>query len=86
MLLDMLGHSRPTPALQLPCPSWVPEPGSDSRMLQDLGQLDAIMSFWELSQPLVSRLCEHFNLPCNPPAAVDDARDKQVRWLLLLHI
>ena len=46
--------------------------------LQDYGQLDAIMSFWELSQPLVSRLCEHFNLPCNPPAAVDDARDKQV--------
>ena len=36
------------------------------------------MSFWELSQPLVSRLCEHFSLPCNPPAAVDDARDKQV--------
>ena len=52
-------------------------------MMQDLGQLDAIMSFWELSQPLVSRLCEHFNLPCNPPAAVDDARDKQVRWQLL---
>ena len=48
-------------------------------LLQELGQVDAVLSFWELSQPLVSRLAEHLGLPCNPPSAVDIARDKQVR-------
>ena len=47
-------------------------------LLQEMGQVDAILSFWELSQSLVSRLAEHLNLPCNPPSAVDIARDKQV--------
>ena len=45
---------------------------------QDLGQIDGVLSFWELSQPLVARLAEHLGLPGNPPAAVDAARDKQV--------
>ena len=47
-------------------------------LMQEMGQVDAILSFWELSQSLVSRLAEHLNLPCNPPSAVDIARDKQV--------
>lgn len=46
--------------------------------LQELGQVDGILSFWELSQPLVSRLAERLGLPANPPAAVDAAREKQV--------
>lgn len=41
--------------------------------------MDGVFSFWELSQPLVARLAEHLGLPGNPPAAVDNARDKQVR-------
>lgn len=40
--------------------------------------MDGILSFWELSQPLVSRLAERLGLPANPPAAVDTAREKQV--------
>ena len=46
--------------------------------MQDLGQIDGILSFWELSQPLVSRLAERLGLPANPPEAVDAAREKQV--------
>ena len=46
--------------------------------VQELGQVDGILSFWELSQPLVSRLAERLGLPANPPAAVDAAREKQV--------
>ena len=38
-----------------------------------------MISFWELSQPLVARLAERLGLPGNPPDAVDNARDKQVR-------
>ena len=44
-----------------------------------MGQVDGILSFWELSQPLVARLAERLGLPANSPAAVDAAREKQVR-------
>ena len=47
--------------------------------MQELGQVDGVLSFWELSQALVSRLAERLGLPANPPAAVDAAREKQVR-------
>ena len=40
--------------------------------------MDGVISFWELSQPLVARLAEQLGLPGNPPDAVDNARDKQV--------
>jgi len=40
--------------------------------------VDGLISFWELSQPLVARLAEQLGLPGNPPDAVDNARDKQV--------
>ena len=46
---------------------------------QEFGQVDGVISFWELSQPLVARLAERLGLPGNPPDAVDNARDKQVR-------
>ena len=46
--------------------------------MQEFGQVDGIISFWELSQPLVARLAEQLALPGNPPHAVDNARDKQV--------
>lgn len=39
--------------------------------------MDGVISFWELSQPLVARLAEQLGLPGNPPDAVDNARDKQ---------
>ena len=39
--------------------------------------MDGVLSFWELSQALVSRLAEALGLPGNPPSAVDGARDKQ---------
>ena len=46
--------------------------------LQEFGRVDGVISFWELSQPLVARLAERLGLPGNPPDAVDNARDKQV--------
>jgi hypothetical protein len=46
--------------------------------VQELGAIDAVTSFWELSQPLVSRLAETLGLQANPPEAVDRAREKQV--------
>ena len=46
--------------------------------MQEYGQVDGVISFWELSQPLVARLAEQLSLPGNPPDAVDNARDKQV--------
>ena len=46
--------------------------------MQEYGQLDGVLSFWELSQPLVARVAEHLGLPGNPPDAVDAARDKHV--------
>ena len=45
--------------------------------------MDGILSFWELSQPLVSRLAERLGVPANAPAAVDAAREKQVHAPLL---
>ncbi len=39
--------------------------------------MDGVLSFWELSQALVSRLAEALGLPGNPPSAVDQAREKQ---------
>ena len=48
-------------------------------ILQEFGQVDGVISFWELSQPLVARLAEQLSLPGNPPDAVDNARDKQVQ-------
>lgn len=66
-----------------------PEPAFSSRPLlsmQELGQVDGVLSFWELSQSLVSRLAERLGLPANPPQAVDTAREKQVgRTFLYLH-
>eukprot|EP00884_Botryococcus_braunii_P015647 jgi/Botrbrau1/2766/Bobra.0164s0043.1 len=44
---------------------------------QRLGAVDAVTSFWELAQPLVSRLAEALGLQANPPRAVDVAREKQ---------
>lgn len=44
--------------------------------LQEFGELDGVLSFSELAQPLVSRLAEHLGLPGNSPDAVDAARDK----------
>lgn len=40
------------------------------------GAVDAVMTFIELSVPLVSRLCEALGLPGFRPDAVDNARDK----------
>ena len=48
-------------------------------IFQEYGQVDGVISFWELSQPLVARLAEQLSLPGNPPDAVDNARDKQVQ-------
>lgn len=42
----------------------------------ELGELDGILSFCEIAQPLVARLTEKFALPGNSPSAVDAARDK----------
>ncbi|KAK9851562.1 hypothetical protein WJX84_001702 [Apatococcus fuscideae] len=47
------------------------------RIEKDEGQIDGVLSFWELSQALVSRLAEALGLPGNPPSAVDAAREKQ---------
>lgn len=47
--------------------------------MQKMGAVDAVTSFWELAQPLVSRLAEALGLEGNPPRAVDVAREKQVR-------
>ncbi|KAK9804152.1 hypothetical protein WJX73_005604 [Symbiochloris irregularis] len=47
------------------------------RAEREIGQVDGVLSFWELSQPLVSRLAERLGLPANPPEAVDSAREKQ---------
>ncbi|CAG9461129.1 unnamed protein product [Pedinophyceae sp. YPF-701] len=43
---------------------------------KELGHIDGITTFCEMAVPLVSRLSEIFNLPCNPKDAVDVARDK----------
>ena len=40
------------------------------------GELDGIISFSEMAQPLVARLVEKLGLPGNTAQAVDDARDK----------
>ena len=46
--------------------------------LQELGQVDGILSFWDLSGPLVAKLCSALGLPGNPLAALEAARDKKV--------
>eukprot|EP00667_Euglena_gracilis_P004699 EG_transcript_4723 len=43
---------------------------------EELGRLDAVVSFSELAQPLVARLAEHFKLPGNSFVSVTAARDK----------
>ena len=47
--------------------------------LQELGQVDGICSFWEAAQALVAALAERMGLAAHPPAAVEAAREKQVR-------
>eukprot|EP00668_Euglena_longa_P011715 GGOE01014130.1.p1 GENE.GGOE01014130.1~~GGOE01014130.1.p1 ORF type:complete len:597 (+),score=110.91 GGOE01014130.1:83-1792(+) len=44
----------------------------------DLGRLDAVLSFCELAQPLVARLTTHFKLPGNSVESVLAARDKHL--------
>ena len=46
---------------------------------QELGQVDGICSFWEAAQALVASLAERVGLLAHPPAAVEAAREKQVR-------
>lgn len=43
---------------------------------RSFGELDGIISFSEIAQPLVSRLTERLGLPGNSSQAVDEARDK----------
>lgn len=44
--------------------------------VQEAGQLDGVVSYCEMAQPLVARLTERLGLPGNSPTAVDAARDK----------
>lgn len=53
------------------------------QMIQQVGGVDAITTFIELSVPLVSRLCEAMGLPGMTPAAVDAARDKHATRAVL---
>lgn len=47
-------------------------------VLQELGQVDGVCSFWEAAQALVATLAERQGLLAHPPAAVENAREKQV--------
>ncbi|KFM27308.1 Carnosine synthase 1 [Auxenochlorella protothecoides] len=46
------------------------------KVKKDFGELDGVVSFSEMAQPLVARLIEKLGLPGNSSAAVDSARDK----------
>jgi carnosine synthase len=43
---------------------------------ENFGQLDGIVSFAELAQQLVAKLCDHFQVPGNSLQSVNAARDK----------
>lgn len=43
--------------------------------------MDGICSFWEAAQALVASLAERQGLLAHPPAAVENAREKQVNVL-----
>lgn len=53
---------------------------------QELGQVDGICSFWEAAQALVASLAERVGLLAHPPAAVEAAREKQVRFMRPAHL
>lgn len=44
---------------------------------EELGQLDGVLSFCEVVQPLIAKLTEALNLPGNSVKSVDVARDKR---------
>ena len=46
--------------------------------MQDFGQLDGVVTFWEPAQPLTARLAESLGMPGPSPEAVDAARNKRV--------
>ena len=46
-------------------------------LLQEVGNIDGITTFFELATPLVARLAERLGLPGHAPAAIDVARDKK---------
>ena len=48
-------------------------------MMQELGQVDGVCSFWEAAQSLVASLAERMGLLAHTPDAVEAAREKQVR-------
>lgn len=48
-------------------------------VVQELGQVDGVCSFWEAAQSLVASLAERMGLLAHTPDAVEAAREKQVR-------
>ena len=60
-VVDRMLFCRPCPALSLQ---------------ENFGQLDGIVSFAELAQQLVAKLCDHFQVPGNSLQSVNAARDK----------
>ena len=60
-VLDHMLFSRPCPGLSLQ---------------DNFGQLDGIVSFAELAQQLVAKLCDHFQVPGNSLESINAARNK----------
>ena len=56
---------------------------NSARVVQELGQVDGVCSFWEAAQSLVASLAERMGLLAHTPDAVEAAREKQV-WGLIL--
>ena len=43
---------------------------------REVGEPEAVVTFFEIAVPMATRLAAALNLPCNPIEAVDNARDK----------